>query len=344
MPVQEPCSLFLHPLHRVFSCPLRQTRCEFFDKRSVLLYPSQDLHTREIDDWRQKFRFRLWWPLIDWLLSAKFGEGARKHWENNQCEISNPPGQNGRARENPGRHRHFVFSRPGLAFTASPCIAWQVARDRWHLLERARLRFHRRKRSVPSKARPTMLAFPSIVSDVQPETDPEERSFCLDFLSRHLDKPVSDSQNEGTCAHTKVVILMAKFHLGKTRSLKEEVKMAILWEKKRLVFKIFWGAAPYPAGELTAPPRPPAGLKPCYAQPSRFVVREPSLKIKSFRSPPLRHDFFLLNVSQIPLWWRFDLSPVAKAVQTLRNLKLSVLPLVAMATGPKVALFFSPQI
>ena len=59
------------------------------------------------------------------------------------------------------RHRHFVFSRPGLAFTASPCIPWQVARDRWHILERARLRFHRRKRSVPSKARPTMLAFSS---------------------------------------------------------------------------------------------------------------------------------------------------------------------------------------
>ena len=122
---------------------------------------SQDFHTQEIDDWRPKFRFQLWWPLIDWLLSAVFGEGARKHWENNQGEESNPQGQNGRARENPGRHRHFVFSRPGLAFTASPCIAWQVARDRWHLLERARLRFHRRKRSVPSKARPTMLAFTS---------------------------------------------------------------------------------------------------------------------------------------------------------------------------------------
>ena len=39
----------------------------FFDKRSVLLYPSQDFHTQEIDDWHAhpKFRFRLWWPLID---------------------------------------------------------------------------------------------------------------------------------------------------------------------------------------------------------------------------------------------------------------------------------------
>ena len=133
--------LCFFPTASLFSCPLRQTRSEFFDKRSVLLYPSQDFHTQEIDDWRQKFRFQLWWPLIDWLFSAVFGEGARKHWENNQWEESNPPGQNGRARENPGRHRHFVFSRPGLAFTASPCIAWQVARDRWHLLERARLRF-----------------------------------------------------------------------------------------------------------------------------------------------------------------------------------------------------------
>ena len=39
------------------------------------------------------------------------------------------------------------------AFTASPCIVWQVARDRWHLLERARLRFHRRKRSALERAR-----------------------------------------------------------------------------------------------------------------------------------------------------------------------------------------------
>ena len=58
------------PTASVFSCPLRQTRSEFFDKRSVLLYPSQDFHTQEIDDWRPKFRFRLWWPLIDLLLSV----------------------------------------------------------------------------------------------------------------------------------------------------------------------------------------------------------------------------------------------------------------------------------
>ena len=44
-----------------------------------------------------------------------------------------------------------------------------------------------------------------------------------------------------------VVILMVKFHLGKTRvHWKKKSKMAILWEKKCLVFKIFWGTAPDP--------------------------------------------------------------------------------------------------
>ena len=110
-------------------------------------------YTQEIDDWRPKFRlsFRLWWPLIDWLLSTAFGEGARKHWENNQCEESNSQRRNGQVRTL--GNIAFVFSRPALAFTASPFIAWQVARDRWHLLEKTRLRFNRRKRIVPSKAR-----------------------------------------------------------------------------------------------------------------------------------------------------------------------------------------------
>ena len=89
-----------------------------------------------------------------------FGEGARKHRENNQWEETNPQRRNGQVRILGGT-TIFVFSRQGLVFTASPCIAWQVARDLWHLLEKTRLRFHRRKRNVPSKARPTMLAFPS---------------------------------------------------------------------------------------------------------------------------------------------------------------------------------------
>ena len=32
--------------------------------------------------------------------------------------------------KSPGGHRHFVFTRTDLAFTASSFIAWQVARDR----------------------------------------------------------------------------------------------------------------------------------------------------------------------------------------------------------------------
>ena len=55
-------------------------------------------YAHEIDEWRPKFRFRLWWSLIDWLLSVVFGEGARKHRENNQCEESNPQSRNGRVR------------------------------------------------------------------------------------------------------------------------------------------------------------------------------------------------------------------------------------------------------
>ena len=58
------------------------------------------------------------------------------------------------------RHRHFVFSRLGLAFTASPCIVWQVARDRWHLLERTRLRFHRRKTERTVQGSPHKACIP----------------------------------------------------------------------------------------------------------------------------------------------------------------------------------------
>ena len=47
MPVQEPCFLFLHPLHRVFTCPLRQTRSEFFGQAFCPSLPVWRLsHTR----------------------------------------------------------------------------------------------------------------------------------------------------------------------------------------------------------------------------------------------------------------------------------------------------------
>ena len=165
MPVQKPCFffLFLHHLHRVFSCPLRRTRSGFFRQAFCLSLPFFHAHW-EIDDWRPEFRFLLWWPLIDWLLSVVFGKGERKHRENNQREEWNPQRRNGRV-WTLGRHHNFrlLSTGPCLHCVTVHCLAsWQVARGLWHLLEKARLRFHRRKRSVPSKARPTMLAFPSI--------------------------------------------------------------------------------------------------------------------------------------------------------------------------------------
>ena len=60
---KSPVFLFLHPLHRVFSCPLRHTRSGFFRQAFCLSLPF--FHAQEIDDWGPKFRFRLWWPLID---------------------------------------------------------------------------------------------------------------------------------------------------------------------------------------------------------------------------------------------------------------------------------------
>ena len=78
MPVQEPCSLFLHPVHRVFSChQLRQTRSRFFRQAFCASLPVFQI--QEIDDERPKFRFQLWWTLIDSFLLAVFGEGAPKH-------------------------------------------------------------------------------------------------------------------------------------------------------------------------------------------------------------------------------------------------------------------------
>ena len=96
--------IVLHQLHRSFSCPqLRQTRSGFFRQAfcpSLPVFQTQErqafcpslpvFQTQKIDDWRWKFPFRLRWQLIDWLLSAVFGEGARKHSESNQCEELNP--------------------------------------------------------------------------------------------------------------------------------------------------------------------------------------------------------------------------------------------------------------
>ena len=45
------------------SCPLRQARSGFFRQAYCPSLPV--FQTQEIDDWRPKFPFRLWWPLID---------------------------------------------------------------------------------------------------------------------------------------------------------------------------------------------------------------------------------------------------------------------------------------
>ena len=61
-------------------------------------------------------------------------------------------------------------------------------------------------------------------------------------------------------------------------SLKEEVKNGHFCErKKRLVFKIFWGAAPDPAGGLTAPPPPDPQLVLSRAMHVRLASRDLSL-------------------------------------------------------------------
>ena len=94
---------------------------DFFRRAFCLSLPF--FHAQEIDDWGPKFRFRLWWPLIDWLLSVVFGEGARKHWENNQREESNPQRRNGRVRTLGGHHFRLLSTGPCLYCVTMHCLA-----------------------------------------------------------------------------------------------------------------------------------------------------------------------------------------------------------------------------
>ena len=90
MPVQEPCSAFLHPVHRVFSCPLRQTRSGYFWQAFCPSLPV--FHTQEIDDWRPTL------VAVDWLTS--FGSVWRrcsKALRKQPMEESNPQRRNGPA-------------------------------------------------------------------------------------------------------------------------------------------------------------------------------------------------------------------------------------------------------
>ena len=52
---KSPVFLFLHPLHRVFNCPLRQTRSGFFRQAFCLSLPF--FHPQEIDDWVRNSAF-----------------------------------------------------------------------------------------------------------------------------------------------------------------------------------------------------------------------------------------------------------------------------------------------
>ena len=79
MPVQEPRSLFLHPLHRVFSCPLRQAQSGFFDNRSVLLYPSFTHKRSTIGVQNSAFDFSGRWSTeFFWQCSEKVLESTEK--------------------------------------------------------------------------------------------------------------------------------------------------------------------------------------------------------------------------------------------------------------------------
>ena len=123
--------------------------------------------------------------------------------------------------------RQLSDSRPGLAFTASPCNAWQVARDRWHLLEKARLRFHRRQRSVPSKARPTMLAFPSYYYRKRGSAS----YIVREVLSvREREREIQRERERDGSDVTIVALKLARwthFHLPKIRTIGDELTLSL---------------------------------------------------------------------------------------------------------------------
>ena len=110
-------------------------------------------HTKEIDDWRLSFRFRIWWAVARWSTQGS-ENGLQKALRENQSHGTNPQ------RRHLGVRSYFEpwstppFRQLGLAPSQGPvqCIVWHVAREWWHLLEKARLRS---QRCMPSKARPT---------------------------------------------------------------------------------------------------------------------------------------------------------------------------------------------
>ena len=132
MPGHKPCSLFLYQLYRVFSCSqLGQYDLDFStsvlsfftrlsETRATSICPSLPVfQTQENDDWRPIPLLTL--VAVDRLTS--FGSvRIRRRCTKTQRK---QPVRGIESR----RHRHFVFC-PGLTFTASPCIPWQVARDR----------------------------------------------------------------------------------------------------------------------------------------------------------------------------------------------------------------------
>ena len=129
MPLQEPRSLFLHPLHRVFSCPLRQTRPGFFSTSVLSFWVKKDRtrlsHTRD-----RRLASEI--PLstlvaVDGLTS--FGGVRRRCSKALRKEPirSIESSASKRTSYNPWRHHHFhdfVFSTgPGLNCVTVRCLA-----------------------------------------------------------------------------------------------------------------------------------------------------------------------------------------------------------------------------
>ena len=159
-PVQEACSLdFFHQMPRLCSWHFRKTHPRSAPT-CVLAFFLRPPHTRGWIDVRSSAFDFGGFLAIDRL--NFFGRVSRMCWkalgEQQKIKFSAKLG-----RWNPGLHHHFVFSRLGLAFTASAvhCLGRsQISRTRTSPWSRkAQICSHPRKGCMPSKTRPTMLAF-----------------------------------------------------------------------------------------------------------------------------------------------------------------------------------------
>ena len=159
--MQEPCFLFLHPLHRVFSCPLRQTRSGFFRQAFCLSLPF--FHAQEIDRLGSEIPLS---TLVAVDRLSSFGNVRRR------CTKAL------RKQPMPARNRilrvetdELERTLGGTAISSSldralPSLRHRALPDKWPEIGDISSKGHGfvsidEKRSVSSKARPTMLAFSS---------------------------------------------------------------------------------------------------------------------------------------------------------------------------------------